>query len=141
MVDMNCNREVVPTSRGRHGMCALLSSCFSAASPREKNDGSLSSNAPHHIFSASQRSMVSFSFSSSQCGWPPSSTDPSIIKGVLGNPKNQGFQKKHHHAGYEGLKQNYLSPTIQLAYQLSLSFQSCHNFGQAKVMLCKYPHG
>ena len=46
-----------------------------------------------HIFSASQRSMVSFSCSNSQCGWPPSSTDPSIIKGILGNPKNRGFQK------------------------------------------------
>ena len=43
---MNCNREVVPMSRGKHGMDALLSSCFFPhAFPREKNDGSLSSNA------------------------------------------------------------------------------------------------
>ena len=34
---MNCNREVVPMSRGKHGMDALLSSCFSARlSTREK---------------------------------------------------------------------------------------------------------
>ena len=85
---MNCEWVV-----GSMAWTSCYLQIFPDAFPREENDVSLSSTVPQptilssHIFSRWSASR----FQPSQCGWPPSSTNPMIIKASLGNPNRWGF--------------------------------------------------